>query len=53
MAEEQNTGPSAWYYVLGTAFIVVGVGFFAYTLLDGIFHITDSLTQVVVPGEAD
>ena len=52
MAEEQNTGPSAWYYVLGAAFIVAGVGFFAYALLDGIFHITDSLTQVVVPGEA-
>ena len=53
MAEEQKTGPCAWYYVLGAAFIVAGVGFFAYTLLDGIFHITDSLTQVVVPGEAD
>jgi len=53
MAEEQNTGPSAWYYVLGAAFIVAGVGFFTYTLLNGLFHITDSLTQMVVPGEAD
>ena len=39
--------------VLGIVVILVGVGLFVYFLLTGIFHITDNLTQVLVPGEAD
>jgi hypothetical protein len=44
-------GPSAWYYSLAVPFLLLGIGFFIYTLLHGILRITDSLTQVVVPGE--
>jgi hypothetical protein len=33
--------------------IFAGLSLFPYTLLHGIFHITDNLTQVVVPGEKD
>jgi hypothetical protein len=32
---------------------LIGGGFFVYTLFHGIMHVTDSLTQVVVPGSAD
>jgi hypothetical protein len=45
--------PSVWYYSLAAPFLVVGLGIFVYTLVQGITHVTDSLTQVVVPGEAD
>jgi hypothetical protein len=34
-------------------FFLIGVGFFAYTLFHGLTHITDSLTQVVVPGSTE
>jgi len=45
--------PSQWYYLLGAAVIAAAVSLFIYTLLHGIFHITDNLMQVVVPGEKD
>lgn len=45
--------PSPAYYGLAIAVILAGVGLFVYFLLTGLFHITDNLTQVVVPGEAD
>jgi hypothetical protein len=45
--------PSPWYYLLAVPFFAVGAGFFVHTLLDGFLHLTDSLTQVVVPGEAE
>jgi hypothetical protein len=45
--------PSKWYYLLGAVAIAVGVSLFLSTLLHGIFHITDNLTQIVVPGEKD
>lgn len=35
------------------AFFLLGIGVFGYTMIHGLFHITDSLTQVVVPGSAD
>jgi hypothetical protein len=37
----------------GTPFLLLGIGFFAYTLFHGLNHATDSLTQVVVPGKAE
>jgi len=45
--------PSPWYYLLAVPFFAVGAGFLVRTLLDGFLHLTDSLTQVVVPGEAE
>jgi hypothetical protein len=42
--------PSWWHCLWGLPFFLVGVGFFAYTLFHGIMHVTDSLTQIVVPG---
>jgi hypothetical protein len=45
--------PSPWYYLLAVPFFVVGAGFFVYTLVHGFLHLTDSLTQVVVPGQAE
>jgi hypothetical protein len=32
---------------------LAGIGLFTYTLLHGITHVTDSLTQIVVPGRAE
>lgn len=45
--------PSALWYVLGATLIAAGVGIFAVVLWQGITHIADGLTQVVVPGSAD
>jgi hypothetical protein len=53
MEDNPAIRPSKWYYLLGAAVIAVGVSLFIYTLLRGIFHITDDLTQIVVPGEKD
>ena len=53
MNPNQNAGPSWWYIVLGVAVILGGTGLFVYTLLHGIFHIADGLTQIVVPGQRD
>jgi len=50
---DQNPDRSAWYFALGIAVILAGTGLFVYFLLSGIFHITDNITQIVVPGEAD
>ena len=52
MNEAPPTRPSWLLYVLGAALMAGGVGIFIYTLWHGISHITDSLVQVVVPGEA-
>lgn len=51
MNDDPVVGPSWWYFVLGVAVILVGSGLFLNTLLHGINHITDDLTQIVVPGE--
>jgi hypothetical protein len=53
MNSATSVHPSPWYYLLAVPFFVVGAGFFVYTLLHGFLHLTDSLTQVVVPGEAE
>ena len=53
MSDKQPVRPSAWYYVLGVVVTLSGMGFFAYTLFHGIFHLTDNLIQVVVPGAKD
>jgi hypothetical protein len=53
MSETMPIRPSAWYYLLAVPFLLMGMSFFFYTLLHDILHITDSLTQVVVPGEAN
>jgi len=53
MEDSPAVRPSQWYYLLGVVVIATGVSLFLYTLLHGIFHITDNLTQVVVPGEKD
>jgi hypothetical protein len=45
--------PTWWFYVLGGMVILTGVSYFAYALFHGITHITDNVTQIVVPGEKD
>jgi len=45
--------PTWWLYVLGVGLMTIGVGIFIYTLWHGISHVTDSLVQVVVPGESE
>ena len=52
MMEAREVRPSWWYASIGVALALAGVGLFAYFLVHGIFHLTDSLTQVVVPGQA-
>jgi hypothetical protein len=42
-----------WNCLWGAPFFLVGGGFFVYTLFHGIAHVTDSLTQIVVPGSAE
>jgi hypothetical protein len=45
--------PSEAYYWLVVPVFFIGTGFFLYTLVHGLMHVTDSLTQVVVPGSAE
>jgi hypothetical protein len=51
--EATTIRPSAWYYWLALPFLVLGMGIFIHTLWHGLAHVTDSLTQVVVPGQID
>ncbi len=53
MNNDQIADSSRWYFGVGIAVILAGIGLFVYFLLNGLFHITDNLTQIVVPGEAD
>jgi hypothetical protein len=53
MNNDRPAGPSWWYCVGGGVVILVGLGLFLYTILHGISHVTDSLAQIVVPGERD
>lgn len=46
-------GPSWWYALIGLALILAGGGLFAYFLFRGFSRVTDSLTQVVVSGNAE
>lgn len=45
--------PSLWYISIGAVLFFLGIGLFVYFLFSGIVHITDSLTQIVVPGRAE
>ncbi len=45
--------PSLWHCLWGVPFFLIGGGFFGYTLLHGLMHVTDSLTQIVVPGKTE
>ncbi len=45
--------PSRWTCLWGLPFALIGGGLFAYTLFHGLTHITDSLTQIVVPGSKE
>jgi len=53
MNETASIRPSKAYYWLAAPFLVLGVGLFVYLLFHELYHLTDSLTQVVVPGSAD
>ena len=53
MATTPKIRPSAAYYALAAPFFVVGMAFCFYTLIHGLLHVTDRLTQVVVPGNRD
>lgn len=37
----------------GVPFFLIGAGFFVYTIFHGLTHVTDSLTQIVVPGKME
>ena len=45
--------PSWWHCLWGLPFALIGGGFFVYTLFHGLTHVTDSLTQIVVPGSKE
>lgn len=45
--------PSWWYGAIGVAVILAGLGLFLYSILHGISHVTDGLSQIVVPGGKD
>jgi len=53
MNETNVIRPSWWYAVPGIFLIAVGAGLFAYAIYTGLTHLTESLTQVVVPGKAE
>ena len=45
--------PSLWHCLWGVPFFLIGGGLFGYTLFHGLTHVTDSLTQIVVPGSTE
>jgi hypothetical protein len=45
-----NIRPSNAYYWLAVPVCFIGIGFFVYTFVHDLTHVTDTLTQVVVPG---
>jgi len=45
--------PSLWHCLWAVPFFLIGGGLFLYTIFHGIMHVTDSFTQVVVPGGAE
>ncbi len=53
MDQSARVQPSLWHCLCGLPFLLIGCGVFGYTLFHGLFHVTDSLTQVVVPGRAE
>jgi len=53
MKDDRIVRPSWWYCSLGVAVVLAGLSLFLYTIIHGVAHITDDLTQIVVPGEKD
>lgn len=53
MDQVTRVKPSLWHLLWGVPFFLAGGGSFAYSLFHGLSHVTDSLTQIVVPGSAD
>lgn len=53
MNQKTRIRPSLLHCLWGLPFFLIGGGFFFYTIFHGITHVTDSLTQVVVPGRAE
>ena len=53
MTETGEIKPSWWYASIGVVFVLAGAGLFVYFLFHGLSHLTDSLTQVVVPGHKE
>jgi hypothetical protein len=51
MKDDRIVRPSWWYCSLGVAAMLAGLGMFIYTIVHGISHVTDDLTQIVVPGD--
>jgi len=45
--------PSWWHCLWGVPFFLIGAGFFVYTIFHGLTHVSDSLTQIVVPGKME
>ena len=42
-----------WYALIGAPFLLIGVLILGYSLFNGLRHLTDSLTEIVVPGQSD
>jgi hypothetical protein len=53
MRDGRPAGPSWWYCVPGALVILAGCGLFLHTTVHGVARMTDSLVQIVVPGEGD
>jgi len=53
MNQAARIRPSLWHLLWASPFIVIGASLFVYTLFHGLAHLTDSLTQVVVPGATE
>lgn len=52
MNGKPDVRPSGWYALFALPFALAGITIFIYALIYGISHVTDSLVQVVVPGES-
>src|SRR6476469_5552073 len=53
MNDGASIRPSWWYLSVGVALAADDCGLFVYFVWNGLAHMTDPVTQVVVPGEAD
>lgn len=53
MNDLKNIRPTWWWASIGVALALSGCALFAYFLVSGIFRITDPLTQIVMPGQAE
>lgn len=51
MTDARMVRPSWWYSLIGLALAVAGASLSGYFLWQGLIHVTDGLSQVVVPGE--